>query len=282
MSIPVFVPPPTPAVSLEQPFSVYVSNIPTTCSEKKMVLLFETMGGYHGFKGVTDPITGNCGSFGVVTYVESAACRRAYNCLNGLELDGKALKLKMDSATQERLASSEVQRKAFLLQLPDEPGDCSGTGEEAASRSPRQVELERRKHEDEAARTALDEFLRANNFSPQASRSSIGGAGNGDSGVIDEKRERALKRKRGAQDGRLASELERFKRKQTREERRKWVEHCVEEYFGKVDDQFVSYLFKLSPSDLVPGSHHYKDLKLVFLKDVDAFLSRLSSPPKAA
>lgn len=275
MSIPVVNSSPEPVVSSGQPFTMYVSDIPATFSEKKIISLFETMGGFDSFKGVVDPITGNCGSFGVVSYLKSSACARAYKFLNGLELDGKVLKLKMDAFTQERLAAD---RNEPLNHSTKSSVDESSTCIEGASKNAREENSEQRTQEDEVARVALNEFLHANNFKQPLHEGALKEGPKFDS-VSSEYKDKPKKRKRPTEDGRLANELKIFRRKQNFEERRKWTERCVQEYFGKVDEEFVSYLVKLNACDLQQESQHYKDLKLVFLKDIGTFLSRLSSGP---
>ena len=227
------------AVAVTEVFSMYLSNIPQSCTEIYLKRIFEAIGSFYEWKGVTDPLTGKCGSFGLVSFSNGAACQRAVKTLGSLVLGGKKLSVKLDPLTEGRLKAlfeSGVQLEAAV-----------GNNETEAT-GPSEDDLFK-----ERLAAVLAEQPSALARSQQTSH--------------------AWKGKEG---GQLNSEVEKWKVQYSQAERLKWIQLCVEEYFGNVDDDLVAYLSKMTPVDFEPKSSHYQELQLLFVQDLNSFLGRLN------
>eukprot|EP00942_MAST-04A_sp_MAST-4A-sp1_P012734 g12734.t1 len=100
---------PPPLLEVVIGYSCYISNISRKCEDVFIKELFGAIDGFLEWKGVTDPITGKCRGFGFVKFKTPIQFRRAIKILDGFEIDGKKMKVKVDGATKFRLEQAESQ-----------------------------------------------------------------------------------------------------------------------------------------------------------------------------
>lgn len=224
--------------ALPEVFSMYLSNISPSCTELYLKRIFEAVGSFHEWKGVTDPLTGKCGSFGLVSFSNSIACQRAVQLLNGLVIGEKALVVKLDPSTERRIADLSDKSGLNSTDVLD-PGRAGGS-----------PAVDSYKEAQERLATILGEQPRLSSTPMGLSRTHRG--------------------------SRLDHEVEKWKVQYSQKERQAWIKSCVKEYFGTIDDDLVAYLSALTPADFERNSKAYQDLKLLFVQDLDTFLGRLN------
>ena len=72
---------------------IFVGNLDTVSTEAAIRSLFESHGTVDGVKIITDRDTGRSRGFAFVEMADSAQADRAISALNGVDLDGRALKI---------------------------------------------------------------------------------------------------------------------------------------------------------------------------------------------
>jgi len=72
---------------------IFVGNLDTASTETAIRSLFEVHGTVDGVKVITDRDTGRPRGFAFVEMADSAEADRAISALNGVDLDGRALKV---------------------------------------------------------------------------------------------------------------------------------------------------------------------------------------------
>lgn len=72
---------------------IFVGNLDTASTETSIRSLFERHGAVEGVKVITDRDTGRPRGFAFVEMADSAEADRAISALNGVDLDGRPLKI---------------------------------------------------------------------------------------------------------------------------------------------------------------------------------------------
>ena len=161
------------------------------------------------------------------------------NTLGSLELGGKTLSVKLDPLTEGRLKALFESGALSEAAMGNNETGTTGPSEDDLAK--------------ERLAAVLAEQPSALARSHQASHAWKGKGG-----------------------GQLDSEVEKWKVQLSQAERLKWIQFCVEEYFGTVDDDLVAYLSKMTPVDFEPKSSQYQELQLIFVQDLNSFLGRLN------
>eukprot|EP00793_Prasinoderma_coloniale_P003277 PRCOL_00005912-RA len=108
--------------------TLYVGKIAPTVADALVTRLLALCGGVRSWKPTRDPATGKPKGFGFVEFVTPQACTRCVAALNGLEVDGRALLVKPNKATQAYLEHAAARRAADGLEPDESPGALAPTG----------------------------------------------------------------------------------------------------------------------------------------------------------
>jgi len=275
-----------PLLSAVLGYSCYVSNISPDCEEKFLKEIFNSIGDFQEWKGVTDPVTGKCRGFGFVTFSSPAHFRLAIKILDGLEIDGKKMKIKVDGATKFRLESAE-EMAASKTEEQDPAKDTAqekqlensdipdGTNDDDDDKDTNDNNGENDNDNDNNNGTLDEEEILKKILLLIQNRENE--MGNNNSNHFRQGYNNKDNRKRAA-DGVLENELKKRKQRRGMEEKRKMVNDLVIDFYGKIDSDVVTFLM-----DKVLKSSSYgmedpeikADLQLLFAEDLPWVLQRL-------
>ena len=250
-----------------------MSNVSPACDEGFIKEIFATIGGFQEWQGVTDPVTGKIRGFGFVKFTTPKYFRRAIRILDGLEIDNKKIKVKVDAATKFRLEQLEQKEDAddsTMNVVESDEAKVVSNGEDGELQ-----EGEISSEIDELAniKTKLHELLnkRASKLKQELGYSRERYSRNGLNS--NGKRVRSV-------DDSLEEELRKRKQQRSIDERNKAVEQLVHDFYGSVDHEVVKFLIGTvikSPSCGMDNLNIRADLKLLFAEDLPWVLKRLKN-----
>ena len=278
--------PPPPLLEVVIGYSCYISNISRKCEDVFIKELFGAIDGFLEWKGVTDPITGKCRGFGFVKFKTPIQFRRAIKILDGFEIDGKKMKVKVDGATKFRLEHAESQNSNMEdattmdsdkndnidKKLEDNNNNNNNNNNEKNQKSAEDIEKDIMK-KISILMKEREKKMSTNNMRNNRQRGRYNNNNNMNSNG-----------KRGrSNDGLLENEVKKRKQQRTMEEKRKMVKALVHDFYGKVDSDVVTFLM-----DKVLKSSSYgmkdpsikEDLELLFATDLPWVLERLKDANK--
>jgi len=134
----------------DQTTTVYVGKIPPTVDDDFIRRLLELCGDVAFWRRVTDPTTGQLKGFAFCDFKSPEGVLRALRLLNGLEIDGHNLLLKVDEKNQKVLDAYTSRRNAEQHGVIPKPGEVISQTPEA---------LKKEKEEDDKIRTQIKEFV---------------------------------------------------------------------------------------------------------------------------
>ena len=280
--------PPPPLLEVVIGYSCYISNISRKCEDVFIKELFGAIDGFLEWKGVTDPITGKCRGFGFVKFKTPIQFRRAIKILDGFEIDGKKMKVKVDGATKFRLEQAESQNSNMEdattmdsdknenidKKLEDNDNNNNNNNNEKNQKSAEDIEKDIMK-KISILMKEREKKMSTNNMRNNRQR---GGYNNNNNNNMNSNGKRGR-----SNDGLLENEVKKRKQQRTMEEKRKMVKALVHDFYGKIDSAVVTFLM-----DKVLKSSSYgmkdpsikEDLELLFATDLPWVLERLKDANK--